>query len=36
VEIAASHPPQPSWSVPVHAYFWRTRSTWKLVGLERQ
>jgi hypothetical protein len=36
VEIAAVNPPQPSWIVPVHAYFWRTGSGWKLVGLERQ
>jgi hypothetical protein len=35
VEIAAVDGPHPSWTVPVHAYFWRPESTWKLVGLER-
>jgi len=35
VEIAAVDGPHPSWAVPVHAYFWRTGSAWKLVGLKR-
>jgi len=35
LEIAAVDGPHPSWAVPVHAYFWRTGSAWKLVGLER-
>ena len=35
VEIAAVDGPHPSWADPVHVYFSRTGSTWKLVGLER-
>jgi hypothetical protein len=34
VELAASGGPA-SWSVPVHAYFFREHDTWKLVGFER-
>ena len=33
-ELAASGGPA-SWSVPVHAYFFRERDNWKLVGFER-
>ena len=35
VEITAVDGPHPSWAVPVHAYFWRTATGWKLVGLDR-
>jgi hypothetical protein len=35
VDIAATNPPHPSWAVPVHAYFQRTPTGWKLVGFER-
>ncbi len=35
IEVAAMDGPHPSWTEPVHAYFSRTGSTWKLVGLER-
>jgi hypothetical protein len=35
VEVTCSGAPHPSWSVPVHVYFWRTGSSWKLVGLDR-
>lgn len=35
VDIAAVNGAHPSWAVPVHVYFWRTGSTWKLVGVER-
>jgi len=34
-DINAVNPPHPSWAVPVHAYFQRTGSGWKLVGFER-
>ena len=33
-ELAAAGGPT-SWSVPVHAYFFRERDNWKLVGFER-
>ena len=33
-ELAASGGPA-SWSVPVHAYFFREHANWKLVGFER-
>jgi hypothetical protein len=35
VDIKAVNAPQPSWTVPVHAYFKRTGSGWTLVGFER-
>ena len=35
VAVTAVNGPHPSWVAPVHAYFWRTGSSWKLVGLER-
>lgn len=35
VEIRAVNPPQPSWAIPVLAYFQRTAAGWKLVGFER-
>jgi hypothetical protein len=36
VAIAASgRMPQPSWNVPVHAYFRRTESGWTLAGFDR-
>jgi hypothetical protein len=34
VEIRAVQPPNPSWGVPVTAYFKRTGG-WTLVGLDR-
>jgi hypothetical protein len=34
-EISATGSESPSWQVPVHAYFHRTGSGWKLVGFER-
>jgi hypothetical protein len=33
-ELSASGAP-PSWSVPLHAYFFRERDQWRLVGFER-
>lgn len=35
VEIRAVNPPDPSWTVPVNAYFTRQSGAWKLVGFER-
>jgi hypothetical protein len=35
VDISAAGGPDPSWAVPVHAYFKRTGDAWKLVGFER-
>lgn len=35
VEISATGGPDPSWAVPVHAYFKRTAQGWVLVGFER-
>jgi hypothetical protein len=35
VDIRAVEPPDPSWTVPVHAYFRRTGTGWQLVGFER-
>jgi hypothetical protein len=35
VEIAVQDPAYPAWATPVNAYFHRTGSSWKLVGLER-
>lgn len=35
VDIAAVDPPHPSWAAPVHAYFRRDATGWKLVGFER-
>ena len=35
VDIKALNPPYPSWTRPVHAYFKRETSGWKLVGFER-
>jgi hypothetical protein len=35
VDIKAVNSPQPSWTVPVHAFFKRAGSSWKLVGFER-
>ena len=35
VDIKAVNPPHPSWAIPVHAYFQRTGTGWKLVGFER-
>jgi hypothetical protein len=35
VEVAATGGAHPSWGVPVNAYFQRTATGWKLVGLER-
>ena len=35
VEVTAIDQAQPSWQVPVHAYFRRDAGTWRLVGFER-
>jgi hypothetical protein len=35
VDMSAAGGPNPSWAVPVHAYFKRTGGAWKLVGFER-
>lgn len=35
VDIKAVNAPQPSWTVPVRAFFKRTGSGWTLVGFER-
>jgi hypothetical protein len=35
VEIAATHPEHPSWSLPITVHFRRTASGWELVGLRR-
>lgn len=35
VDIKAVNPPDPSWTVPVRAFFKRTGSGWTLVGFER-
>jgi hypothetical protein len=35
IEIRAVQPPDPSWGIPVSAYFTRSAAGWKLVGLER-
>jgi hypothetical protein len=35
VSIRAVAPPNPTWGLPVHAYFRRAEDRWMLVGLER-
>ncbi len=35
VQVSAIDPPDPSWSVPLDAYFKRHGDAWKLVGLDR-
>jgi hypothetical protein len=35
VDIKAVNAEQPSWTVPVHAFFKRSGSGWTLVGFER-
>ena len=35
VDIKAVNPPDPSWTIPVRAFFKRTGSGWSLVGFER-
>jgi hypothetical protein len=35
VDIAAIDAARPSWAIPVHAYFRRLGTEWKLVGFER-
>jgi hypothetical protein len=35
VDISGAGGPNPSWAVPVHAYFKRTTAGWTLVGFER-
>ncbi len=36
VDVSADHPEFPRWATPVHTYFRREASGWRLVGLERQ
>jgi hypothetical protein len=35
VEVSATGAPSPSWEKPVHMYFRRTGTAWRLVGFER-
>ena len=36
VDVSAASPAHASWADPVHAYFRRLETGWKLVGFERQ